>query len=300
MAGLLQVDVFNSGYRPIPSALPAWPNGWQATWPATSAALVSGDRDGILVDALVTRAESQELADWLTATGKRLKQIYITHGHADHFFGLNTVLDTFPDARAVTLTGIVPSVIEQTVPEAMTIWQGIFPDQLFEKPTVPTALDAPEMSVEGHVVVPIALGQSDVPISSVVHVPDLDTLIAGDTVYNDIHVWMFRSDHDRRMAWIATLDEIEKLRPKTIIAGHRDPDAPDNDGPRLLNQTRDYIHDFDMAVAECASGQEIVTTMAAKYPRLGNPYTLWLAAYAQPFDSQSGASGTIPNRGDRT
>jgi glyoxylase-like metal-dependent hydrolase (beta-lactamase superfamily II) len=33
---------------------------------------------------------------------KNLTTIYITHGHGDHFFGLNTILDAFPDARAVT------------------------------------------------------------------------------------------------------------------------------------------------------------------------------------------------------
>ena len=107
MPGSLKLDVFNTGYRPVPSAIPVWPSGWEATWPATTASLISGDRDAILVDSLVTKRESQELADWLTATGKNLTQIYITHGHADHFFGLNTVLETHPEAKAVALAGLV-------------------------------------------------------------------------------------------------------------------------------------------------------------------------------------------------
>ena len=106
------------------------------------------------------------------------------------------------------------------------------------------------------------------------HVPDLDALIAGDVVYNDVHAWMSGSDHERRTSWMATLDEVERLHPKTIIAGHSDPDAPDNDGPRLLEQTRRYIHDFDESVAECGSGDEVVARMTERYPTLGNPYTL--------------------------
>jgi glyoxylase-like metal-dependent hydrolase (beta-lactamase superfamily II) len=283
MPGFLKLDVFNTGYRPVPSAIPVWPSGWEATWPATTASLISGDRDAILVDSLVTKRESQELADWLTATGKNLTQIYITHGHADHFFGLKTVLETHPEAKAVALAQIMPFLAEQTTPAWMQIWASIFPDQLFDQPAVPVALEKPELTVEGHALIPVKLGQSDVSDSSVVHIPDLDTLIAGDVIYNGIHVWMYQSDHEHRTAWIETINEVEKLHPATIIAGHTDPGAPDNDGSRLLNQTRQYIHDFDQAVAASSSGQEVVSRMTAKYLGLGNPYTLWLAAYTQPY-----------------
>jgi glyoxylase-like metal-dependent hydrolase (beta-lactamase superfamily II) len=100
MAGLT-IDIFNTGYRPVPSAIPVWPDDRQATWPATTSTLISGERDGVLVDALVTKDESQELADWLATTRKNLTEVYITHAHGDHFFGLNTVLDKFSKAPAV-------------------------------------------------------------------------------------------------------------------------------------------------------------------------------------------------------
>jgi hypothetical protein len=29
----------------------------------------------------------------------------------------------------------------------------------------------------------------------------------------------------------------------------------------------------------------VVDAMTDKYPKLGNPYTLWLAAYTHPYDS---------------
>jgi glyoxylase-like metal-dependent hydrolase (beta-lactamase superfamily II) len=234
-------------------------------------------------DSLVTKAESRELADWLAATGKNLTYIYVTHGHADHFFGLNTVLEANPLAKPVTLAEIVPAALEQTTPGRMQIWDAIFPDQLFETPAVPDALAGPDIAVEGHVVVPLKVGQSDVSDSSIVQIPDLDALVAGDVIYNDVHLWMSGSDHDQRMAWIETLNQAEQLHPATVIAGHTDPDAPDNDGSRLINQTRQYIHDFDEAVTASGSAQEVVSRMTASYPDWGNPYTLWLAAYSQPY-----------------
>jgi glyoxylase-like metal-dependent hydrolase (beta-lactamase superfamily II) len=286
MPGSLKLDVFNTGYRPIPSSSPAWPDGWQATWPATTASLLSGDSDAVLIDSLFTMAESQELADWLAAAGKHLTDVYITHAHADHFFGLNTVLQTNPGAKAVALAEIVPFLQEQVTPGWMQIWASIIPDPLFDQPAVPVALEKPELTVEGHVLIPVKVGQSDVSDSSVVHVPELDTLIAGDVIYNNIHPWMSQSDHRTRTAWIQTLNEVEKLHPATVIAGHTDPDAPDNDGPRLIDQTRQYIDEFDQAVAASSSGPEVVSRMTAKYPDLGNPYTLWLAAYTQPYGQQ--------------
>lgn len=126
-------------------------------------------------------------------------------------------------------------------------------------------------------------GQVMWPISTAVHVPDLDTLLVGDVVYNGIHPWMYQSDHVHRMDWIETANKVERLGVKTVIAGHTDPAAPDNDAARLIDATRKYIYDFDEAVASSSDGEEVVSKMTAKYPDLGNPYTLWLGAYSQPY-----------------
>jgi glyoxylase-like metal-dependent hydrolase (beta-lactamase superfamily II) len=148
---------------------------------------------------------------------------------------------------------------------------------------MPVALDQPELEVEGHTLRVLRLGQSDVADSTAVHVPDLHTLLPGDVIYNGIHLWMYQSDHAQRMDWIETVNEVEKLGVKTIIAGHTDPAARDNDAARLIQATRQYIYDFDEAVASSSGGAEVVSKMTARYPDLGNPYTLWLAAYTQSY-----------------
>ena len=70
-----------------------------ATWPASTSTLISGDRDAILVDALLTTSEGERLAAWVHNTGKRPRAIFVTHGHGDHFFGAGPVLDAFPGAQ---------------------------------------------------------------------------------------------------------------------------------------------------------------------------------------------------------
>ena len=71
------------------------PGEKQAFWSPVSATLISGERDAVLVDALLTVSQANDLAEWIAATGKNLTAVYITHGHGDHWFGLGAVLDRF-------------------------------------------------------------------------------------------------------------------------------------------------------------------------------------------------------------
>ena len=68
-----------------------------------AATLIDGVRDAVLVDAFMTVTQANALADWAGARGKNLTIIYITHGHRDHWFGVSTLLQRFPNADAVAM-----------------------------------------------------------------------------------------------------------------------------------------------------------------------------------------------------
>ena len=88
-------------YKPIPGG-PGWDKSTPATWPATTSTLVSGERDAVLVDALITISEAERLTAWVKGTGKQLHAIFVTHGHAGHFSGAGLVLDAFPGAELIS------------------------------------------------------------------------------------------------------------------------------------------------------------------------------------------------------
>ncbi|GAA3833637.1 MBL fold metallo-hydrolase [Streptomyces chiangmaiensis] len=65
-------------------------------WSPVTAKLITGERNAVLIDALMTVSR---LADWVAANGKSLTTVFLTHGHGDHWFGLDTLLERFPHVR---------------------------------------------------------------------------------------------------------------------------------------------------------------------------------------------------------
>src|ERR1700730_9331197 len=88
----------------IPIITPDRPPGVRETFfQAMASTLIYGARDAVLVDAFMTVKQANALADWVASKDKNLLTIYITHGHGDHWFGIGTLLERFPNAKAVAL-----------------------------------------------------------------------------------------------------------------------------------------------------------------------------------------------------
>jgi glyoxylase-like metal-dependent hydrolase (beta-lactamase superfamily II) len=98
MRNPLRWDVFVSDEIPVVTHdLPPGMN--ERRWSPISSTLISGRRDAVLVDTFITLEQNRKLVEWIAKSGKNLTTIYATHGHGDHFFGVNTIRERFPDAR---------------------------------------------------------------------------------------------------------------------------------------------------------------------------------------------------------
>ena len=276
----LAFDVFVVDPKPIPSSVPGFEAAvGQATWPPSTSTLIRDDDAGLLVDCLITEREGRELAAWVKSRGCTPGYVYVTHPHADHFLGLPEILAAFPDARPVALAESIPAMEEQVSPGYMQVWGSFFPGQLTDKPVVPSALAGTTLPVGSSAATVIPVGASDTGHSTVVHVPGLSLVVSGDVVYNQTHMWLSGSTPDTRAAWARALDTVAGLGAQTIIAGHRKPQAPDDDARRQIDDCRRYLADFEAALERSTAPAELIDQMTAAYQDLANPYTLWVAAY---------------------
>jgi glyoxylase-like metal-dependent hydrolase (beta-lactamase superfamily II) len=244
-------------------------------WSPTSATLISGQRDAVLIDALLAH-QAADLADWITASGRNLTAVYVTHGHGDHWFGLSVIVKRFPQARAVALPAVVEAMRQGSTSEVLALWNGLFPDKIPEDFVLADPLPDRSIELEGHELVAVPLGHSDTDDTSCLHVPEIGLVVGGDAVYNDVHQYLRESSPEGRQEWVAALDTIASLGPRHVIAGHQRAGRPD--GPEIVEETRQYVRDFDRIVDRTESARELYDHMLAIYPDRLNPSMLWWSA----------------------
>jgi glyoxylase-like metal-dependent hydrolase (beta-lactamase superfamily II) len=278
MTNRLQWDVFISSQIPaVTNDLP--PGASEMKWSPISSTLISGKRDAVLVDTAITIDQNQKLVDWIAASGKNLTTIYATHGHGDHFFGVNTIQKKFPKARFMATQEVIAVMQKQaSAPVVNGYWKPRFPGQIDSTLVVADELKGGVMELEGEQLVSVPLGHTDTDNTTSLHARSIGLVVAGDSAYNDVHLHLGESNAETRKAWIAALDTIESLKPTAVVAGHKRAGAVDT--PNIIEETRKYIRDFDRIAANTQTASELYNQMLAIYPKRVNPAVLWLSARA--------------------
>jgi glyoxylase-like metal-dependent hydrolase (beta-lactamase superfamily II) len=276
MSNRLQRDVFVSTETPVVTTdLP--PGATERRWSPISATLISGQRDAVLVDTFLTVEQNRRLADWVVKSGKNLTTIYATHGHGDHFFGVNIIRERFPNARFVASREVTAVMRKQaSIAILGSFWNPRFPGQIDANPTIAEELAGTVIELEGNELVSVPLGHTDTENTTCLHVPSIGLVVAGDAAYNDVHVYLAESNSETRKEWISALDTIETLKPRAVVAGHKRPGRDDD--PRIIEETQQYIRDFDRIAAATGSAEQLYNEMRALYPDRVNPGALWSSA----------------------
>jgi len=252
----LGVNVFTAPGKAMVGERPK-PFGEALGFDPITSTLIFGEYDAVLVDAMLTVAEAEALADWVALHNRNLETIYITHAHFDHFYGLGILLDRFPGARAIATPKALNAMQERLA-------RSMFPGQ------VPTNLVAPEpyehdtFTLEGHELRIIEQGHTDSADSTSLYVPSIGLIVAGDVVYNQCHMYVGDTTPESRKNWIADLERLAALNPTMVVAGHKKPGAPDS--PSTIEDTKRYLQDFDRLQKTATSDQDLFDQMTALYP----------------------------------
>jgi glyoxylase-like metal-dependent hydrolase (beta-lactamase superfamily II) len=253
------------------------PNGEPKLFSPEASTLISGSEDAVLTDPGMTRDQARALGDWVAGQGRNVTDIFVTHGHGDHWFAAGLLAERF-GARVVATAGTIAQM-HATVALRPLLWDKVYPGI---PPTPVTAVTVPgnRFTLEGHDLVIVEVGHSDTDDTSVLHVPDLGLVVAGDVMYNGVHQYLGESVVvDGFGPWRDAIDKVEALKPAHIVCGHQNKQL-DDDAERTISETRQYLDDADELLRTETTAVDFFNAMIERYPNHLGRTVLWAGASA--------------------
>ncbi|MFD0749378.1 MBL fold metallo-hydrolase [Mucilaginibacter calamicampi] len=246
-------------------------HGVEAT---VNAYIFSDDQSIILVDCLRNSNEASKLAAQIKEMGKPLTHLFITHGHPDHYTGMNVIKNEFPDVRiVVNAPEIKADIINFSTWMESVGW-------LEGEPALKPKTDAnPDgFDYEGNISILkrgkliLAEGAEIEAFSNyeptecehltTLYSADLKAFFSNDFVYNGVHPWL-AIDKQNIENWKNQLLEFANVLEKdlTIYPGHGKPADI-----TVFEKQLKYINDFEATVAAAKSREEAMQKMQELYP----------------------------------
>jgi glyoxylase-like metal-dependent hydrolase (beta-lactamase superfamily II) len=247
--------------------------------------IIEGPRSLVLVDTQFVLSEARTLAEKLAATGKKLAGIIITHPHPDHYNGLATILAAHP-ATPVFATQATAQGIHDTAEPKRAYWTPIIGADYPQSFAFPDTIiaDGQTIEIDGIELRVTDFGAAECADNTAYALPQIDTVIISDLVYNRVHPWLAEG---RAARWLSALDEAHSPfgAAARLLPGH----GPAG-GPQLLQEQATYIAAMQDAVAAAQAGpngalddaarDSIRTRMNTLFPGFGLPNLIDLNADA--------------------
>jgi len=201
--------------------------------------IVTGETDAALIDAQWTLSNAHRVIAEILETGKHLKTIYITHAHPDHYFGLGTIAEAFPEARVVALP-LVAHVINKQFFGKIEHWEKVIGVMNVPRKTAQIeSLTENYFELEGERIEIIPEVTGDMKYNTVVWIPSIRTLVGSDVLFNQAHPFTCELTVQERQQWIGDIERLEKLDAEVIIPGHQKPGMPFDSSS--CDFTKDYL-----------------------------------------------------------
>ena len=270
----LGYDVFVNEPPPQDGFLP---NGEPKRFSPMASTLIYGREDAVLTDPGLTEDQARVLGEWVASKGRNVTDIFITHGHGDHWFAAGLLAERF-GARVVATAGTIAQM-HGNVATRPLLWDKLYAGLI--PPSSVTAVTVPDnqFTLEGHDLVMVDVGHGDADGNSVLHVPDLSLVVAGDVIYNGVHMYLGQSAVGGFGPWREAIDKVEALGPRHIVCGHQNERLAD-DAKRTIEQTRQYLDDADELLRTENTAVGYFNAKIERYPDHLGRLILWVTARA--------------------
>jgi glyoxylase-like metal-dependent hydrolase (beta-lactamase superfamily II) len=228
--------------------------------------LVSGKTEAVVIDSGFTRADALRVAASVLDSGKTLKTIFISNADPDFYFGAEVLKAQFPQAQVLT-TPAVREKVQAKLAAKLAFWAPKMGANAPQKPIVPDLLQGTTLSVDGETI-EVRGTSGELAHRPYVWIPSIKTIAGNIAIFGNLHVWTADTQKaSERKAWFAQLDEIEALKPATVVPGHMAAGTALDSS--AIRYTRDYLQRFDVEAAKAKTGAELIDAMKKAYPQAG-------------------------------
>jgi glyoxylase-like metal-dependent hydrolase (beta-lactamase superfamily II) len=179
-------------------------------------------------------------------------------------------------ARVVATAGTIAQM-HKAVATRPFLWDKVYEGIPLSRVTAITVPDN-RFKLEGHDLVIVEVGDSDSADTSVLHVPDLGLVVAGDVIYNGCHMYLAQRVVVGSFGpWRDAIDKVAALKPQHIVCGHQNKHLDDN-AERTIAETRQYLDRADELLRTQPTAVDFFNAMIERYPNHLGRTVLWVGA----------------------
>jgi len=218
----------------------------------------------MLVDAQLTKTSAERVLQQVKETRKPLSLVYITHAHADHFLGLEVFKTAYPRVR-ILAPSVVLDRINRAYQTKIDKWKEILGSAATSHAVAIEPFDDSVIEFESARIEILKHIQGDTDEDTMLWIPGQRTLIAGDVVFNDMHVYTAETNSQARGRWLKSLRRIRELRPTVVIPGHSKVGAP-LDASTAVEFTERYLLVFEEELKRAKDPDSFINTMSERFP----------------------------------
>ena len=239
--------------------------------------LFSNGKSLMVMDVLRNSAEAEGLAQFIKAKQLPLTHILITHGHPDHYIGMDVLKKTFPNATIVVPSaGVKQDIIGFSAWMESIGWLDGEPNLKPKSDQNPAGFDYEQQlkvlpsktfTLEGGGTLELETDYKSAEAEhlTTVYSKDLNALFTSDFCYNGVHLWLGQGVDPTHIAnWKSELNVLKNKYEGTGITIY--PGHGTSSTTQLFDVVLTYLSDFESTVRNAATAADAMAKMKARYP----------------------------------